>query len=86
MPAAPTPPTDTAAPPVMHATIPVTGGAGANGTPARADGREAGAGPVKSGKAATWGKRLGVIAFMFFLIKGLAWLVVPAALAVFATR
>ncbi|MGH7244078.1 MAG: alanyl-tRNA synthetase [Phycisphaerales bacterium] len=30
---------------------------------------------------ARWGKRAGVIAFLFFLIKGLAWLLVPVALA-----
>ncbi len=30
---------------------------------------------------ARWGKRAGVIAFLFFFIKGLAWLVVPVALA-----
>lgn len=28
-----------------------------------------------------WGKRAGIFAFMFFFIKGLAWLVVPVALA-----
>ncbi len=33
-----------------------------------------------------WGKRLGWLAFTFFLIKGLAWLIVPATLAVLATR
>lgn len=39
------------------------------------------------GKAASrWGKRLGVIAFLFFLIKGLAWLAVPAGIAYFASR
>lgn len=31
------------------------------------------------------GKWLGFGVFMFFLIKGLAWLVVPAAVAVLAT-
>ncbi|MBX3380247.1 MAG: hypothetical protein KF805_09120 [Phycisphaeraceae bacterium] len=31
--------------------------------------------------ALRWGKRAGVIAFMFFFVKGLAWLVVPVALA-----
>ena len=35
--------------------------------------------------AAGWGKRLGVAAFLFFLIKGLAWLIVPAVIAVWAT-
>ncbi len=36
--------------------------------------------------AARWGRGLGVLAFMFFLTKGLAWLIVPAAIAVFASR
>lgn len=36
--------------------------------------------------AARWGKRLGIAAFLFFLIKGLAWLVVPATVAYFASR
>lgn len=36
--------------------------------------------------AARWGKRLGIAAFLFFLIKGLAWLVVPAAITYFASR
>lgn len=40
--------------------------------------------PAKA--ASRWGKRLGVAAFLFFLIKGLAWLVVPAAVAYFASR
>jgi len=34
-------------------------------------------------KPKRWGKRLGVFAFMFFLIKGLLWLIVPAALVYF---
>jgi hypothetical protein len=36
-------------------------------------------------KKAVWAKRLGVGAFMFFLIKGLLWLTVPA-LVVATTR
>lgn len=36
--------------------------------------------------AARWGKRLGIAAFLFFLFKGLAWLVVPAAVTYFASR
>jgi hypothetical protein len=28
-----------------------------------------------------WAKRFGVAGFMFFLIKGLLWLTVPAAIA-----
>jgi hypothetical protein len=31
--------------------------------------------------AARWAARFGVAGFLFFLIKGLAWLIVPAALA-----
>lgn len=42
--------------------------------------------PTTTKAAARWGKRLGVFAFCFFLIKGLAWLVVPAAVAYFASR
>lgn len=33
-----------------------------------------------------WGGRVGVIAFAFFFIKGLVWLIVPAAVAAFAAR
>lgn len=36
--------------------------------------------------AARWGKRLGIAAFVYFLIKGLAWLIVPAAVTYFASR
>lgn len=36
--------------------------------------------------ASRWGKRLGVVAFCFFLIKGLAWLTVPAVVTYFASR
>lgn len=35
---------------------------------------------------ARWTKRFGAFAFFFFLIKGLAWLIVPAAVAVLASR
>ncbi len=31
-----------------------------------------------------WIKRFGFAGFMFFLIKGLLWLIVPAAIAYFA--
>lgn len=42
--------------------------------------------PPRAGRhhAARWGKRLGVVAFMFFLLKGLAWLIVPAVIAIWA--
>jgi hypothetical protein len=33
----------------------------------------------------TWIKRLGFWGFMFFLLKGLLWLTIPALIAVFAT-
>jgi len=38
-------------------------------------------GPTRPAWIARWGKRAGVIAFLFFFIKGLAWLAVPVALA-----
>ncbi len=41
--------------------------------------------PVPRG-ARTWIKRFGVAGFMFFLIKGLLWLTVPAVLAWWGTR
>jgi hypothetical protein len=33
----------------------------------------------------TWIKRLGFWGFMFFLLKGLLWLTIPALIAIFAT-
>ncbi len=49
-----------------------------------------GAAPVRSeanpGTASHWAKRLGIAAFLFFLAKGLAWLVVPAAVVYWASR
>lgn len=33
---------------------------------------------------ARWIKRLGVAGFMFFLIKGLLWLIIPALITYFA--
>lgn len=38
--------------------------------------------PVESGLQSSWLKRIGVGGFLFFLIKGLLWLTVPAVLAV----
>ncbi len=32
------------------------------------------------------GKRAAGLVFLFFFLKGLAWLIVPASLAYFATR
>ncbi len=34
--------------------------------------------PTKRNGLLPWLKRLGVAGFLFFLIKGLAWLIVPA--------
>lgn len=42
--------------------------------------------PLMPSTAARWGRRLGVAATLFFLIKGLAWLLVPVAVAAFAAR
>jgi hypothetical protein len=36
-------------------------------------------------KSGTWIKRLGFWGFMFFLVKGLLWLLIPALVAFFAT-
>jgi len=33
-----------------------------------------------------WTKRVGVAAFLFFLIKGIIWLIVPAIAAYFALK
>lgn len=33
-----------------------------------------------------WAKRVGMGAFLFFLIKGLLWLIVPALIAYFAIK
>ena len=35
-------------------------------------------------QAKTWIKRFGFAGFMFFLIKGLLWLIVPALIAYFS--
>ena len=40
----------------------------------------------KSFNAVQWVKRLGVAGFLFFLIKGLLWLIVPALIAYFAVN
>lgn len=36
-------------------------------------------------RLALWAKRLGVVGFAFFLIKGLMWLMLPAMLIWFGT-
>jgi len=33
-----------------------------------------------------WIKRLGFAGFLFFLVKGLLWLLIPALIAIFATN
>lgn len=38
----------------------------------------------KAGTMASWTKRFGAAAFLFFLIKGLLWLLVPALIAYFS--
>jgi len=40
---------------------------------------------MESGKIKTWIKRLGFWGFMFFLVKGLLWLAIPALIAMLAT-
>lgn len=41
---------------------------------------------VRRMKIPTWIKRLGFVGFMFFLVKGLLWLLVPALIAFLATN
>lgn len=41
---------------------------------------------MKSRLLAKFGTRFGLIAFFFFLAKGLAWLIVPTAVAWAASR
>lgn len=36
--------------------------------------------------AERWTKRVGLAAFLFFLIKGILWLIVPAIVAYFALK
>ncbi len=36
---------------------------------------------LRGSRAVAWVKRLGVAGFMFFFIKGLLWLVIPAVIA-----
>lgn len=49
---------------------------------ASADRSGASAGVARFGR---WGRRAGAAAFLFFFLKGLAWLVVPALLAYWGT-
>lgn len=37
-------------------------------------------------KLPNWIKRLGFLGFLFFLVKGLLWLLVPALIAILATN
>jgi hypothetical protein len=39
---------------------------------------------MESAKLKTWIKRLGFWGFMFFLVKGLLWLALPALIAMLA--
>lgn len=39
---------------------------------------------AKAGPGMKWTKRLGTAAFVFFLIKGLLWLLLPALIAYFS--
>lgn len=36
--------------------------------------------------AEKWTRRVGIAAFLFFLIKGLLWLIIPALIAYFALK
>ncbi len=38
----------------------------------------------KGGRMARWVKRFGVAGFLFFLIKGLLWLIIPGLIAYFS--
>jgi hypothetical protein len=40
----------------------------------------------KKKSAVEWVKRLGVAGFLFFLIKGLLWLIIPALIGYFAIK
>ena len=40
---------------------------------------------MESAKVKIWIKRLGFWGFIFFLVKGLLWLAIPALIAMFAT-
>jgi hypothetical protein len=39
---------------------------------------------IRESKVLTWVKRLGLAGFLFFLIKGLLWLIIPAFIAYFS--
>ncbi len=39
---------------------------------------------LKENKVLIWLKRLGLAGFLFFLIKGLLWLIIPALIAYFS--
>ena len=40
----------------------------------------------ETGRAGAWLRRVGLIGVLFFTIKGLAWLTVPAVIAWWSTR
>jgi hypothetical protein len=41
---------------------------------------------LQSARWKTWIKRLGFWGFLFFLVKGLLWLAIPALLAIWASN
>jgi hypothetical protein len=41
---------------------------------------------MESAKVKTWIVRLGFWGFLFFLVKGLLWLAIPALIAILATN
>jgi hypothetical protein len=42
--------------------------------------------PRISSTTERWTKRVGLAAFLFFLVKGLLWLIVPTVIAYFALK
>jgi hypothetical protein len=42
--------------------------------------------PIKNCPAYRWMKRFGVAGFLFFLVKGLLWLIVPALIGYFSLQ
>jgi hypothetical protein len=41
---------------------------------------------VNSATTKSWIKRLGFWGFVFFLVKGLLWLIIPALIAIFSLQ
>jgi len=42
--------------------------------------------PKQTSASLKWTKRIGLAAFLFFVIKGMLWLLIPAIIAYFATK